>query len=199
MAGLLGACSSEESSPPATIDAAEGSSVKASGAEASGVGSEEGGARQAGLPFDVGPWDENDPNFQFFDPCTDIAPEVLAGAGLVEPEEEPVREEGGFASCYFLNELQNGDHRGTLVILTSDLVPKDKYNVAGIKILEGVDESGIALVEEADRLGASCSTSMVTSRGRWGVEVSYVGDGKLGNECEDARKIHNLLLKGMEK
>lgn len=180
--------------------------VGASGAETVGSAAESatreekqgGGENESGgLPFEVGPWDASDPNFRFFDPCAEIPAEVFAEVGLGEMEGEPLSVEGSYSSCHFFKELGEDDGSGLSVIVYGDLVSEDNYEDLNIAKVMEADVEGISLVREGDMGGDSCSTSMVTNSGRWGVEVLYTGEGGGGDECVEAKNIHHQIIRGL--
>ncbi|WP_083912191.1 DUF3558 family protein [Corynebacterium mastitidis] len=170
-----------------TVGSAAGSAARE---EKRGGGENESG----GLPFEVGPWDASDPNFRFFDPCAEIPAEVFAEAGLGEMEGNFLFEEGRYSNCYF-SLSDGGDYfPDTEVTLFSDLISEDRYSSTGLRILSESDQRGVYLVDD----GGSCSTSMDTSRGRWGVLVSYSGDGVEKDECKIALSIHNSIIERLD-
>ncbi|KQB85092.1 DUF3558 family protein [Corynebacterium oculi] len=62
-----------------------------------------------GLPFEVGEWDVNDPNFRFFDPCTEIPADVFVEAGLGEMSGKFTFDEGYYSTCFFVvSSLEGG-------------------------------------------------------------------------------------------
>lgn len=173
-----------------TVGSAAGSATRE---EKRGGGENESG----GLPFEVGPWDASDPNFRFFDPCAEIPAEVFAEVGLGEMEGEPFSVEGGYSTCHFLADIGGEGYSVYSVGIFSDLVPLEKYEDIGLKILEDADDRGIGLAEELDRGGETCSSFMFTTRGRWGLEVSYAGLSDPGDSCSVAKNLHNKLIESM--
>lgn len=204
--GALAACSPSDGevatgSVPASFSDSNtsgsvGSSEVVGDDRAAGVGGV--AAVGKGLPFEVGEWDVNDPDFRFFDPCTEIPAEVFAEAGLGEMTEEPMSVEGSYSTCRFFVSKSEGVFSEEYAMIYSDLVARDKYEFAGISLVEGVDSEGVEMIREDDMGGKSCSTSMVTSRGRWGVEVFSIGEAGVSDFCGKARDVHSKILRGIK-
>ncbi|MEJ4099278.1 DUF3558 family protein [Corynebacterium mastitidis] len=195
----MAACSSTDTGVIAH-DAVGASGEEIAGAAGSTVREENRGGEEnesGRLPFEVGPWDVNDPNFRFFDPCAEIPAEVFAEVGLGEMEGEPFSVDGSYSTCHFLADIGGEGYSVYSVGIFSDLVPLEKYEDIGLKILENADDRGIGLAEELDRGGETCSTFMLTSRGRWGLEVSYAGLDDPEDSCSVAKNLHDKLIENM--
>lgn len=201
--GALAACSSgeQEAMEASDVAPATGKALgNASAGETAIAESARGGEGASGkrLPFEVGEWDVNDPNFRFFDPCTEIPAHVFAAAGLGEMTEEPMLVEGSYSTCRFRISKSDDEVSGDYAMVYSDLVPRKEYEFAGISVISGSDSDGVELIEERDMKGESCSTSMVTDRGRWGVEVFSIGESGMEDGCSEARGIHFKILRNMD-
>ncbi|MCH6196808.1 DUF3558 domain-containing protein [Corynebacterium mastitidis] len=191
------ACSSTDTGIIAH-DAVGASGVETVGSAAGSAAREEkrgGGENESGgLPFEVGPWDASDPNFRFFDPCAEIPAEIFAEVGLGEMEGEPLSVEGSYSNCHFFVPLEGGKYSGHSVGIFADLIPEEKYESVGLRLIEDADNRGISLAEEQDRHGETCSSVMFTDRGRWGLEVSYGGLDASRNNCLVAKEIHENII-----
>ncbi|WP_227658956.1 MULTISPECIES: DUF3558 family protein [unclassified Corynebacterium] len=185
--GVAASCS-------AAPEHAADSAATASATTATRAAAQRGDEKHGGLPFEVGEWDLNDPNFRFFDPCTEIPAEVFMEAGLGEKIGEVNFPEGNYSTCFFRVSL-SGDVGGELsVSIFSDLVRKDKYKDSRIAVLEDADARGMSLVRDLNSPEGSCATSMVTNRGRWGVDVASVYGIQDGAVCDHAKEIHNKII-----
>lgn len=110
-------------------------------------------------------------DFEVFDPCTEIPPEVLAGAGLGEPVREPSYDRGLSASCSFFSEDQR--LRG-FFSLTGDRVPVERIIERGFMVAPDADSRipAVYLHHMGAGVPDECSAAVHTNRGRFVVQYT---------------------------
>lgn len=109
--------------------------------------------------------------FEVFDPCTEIPPEVLAGAGLGEPVREPSYDRGLSARCSYFSADFGG--RG-FYTLTGDRVPAERIIERGFMVAPDADSriTGVYLHHMGSGVPDECSAAVHTNRGRFVVQYT---------------------------
>ena len=110
-------------------------------------------------------------DFEVFDPCTEIPPEVLAEAGLIRRQREPFNDAGRSISCSY--DPVGRDLEGFFVI-TGDKVPRERVMERGLLIAEGSTPHlpGLYLHHMGSGAADECSAAVHTTRGR--LVVDYI-------------------------
>lgn len=141
----------------------------------------------------LGDFDRTDPDFDLFDPCTEIPAERLAEAGLGR------RLEGGFnftdsVMCGFslVEEQENG---GVVGLSSSDVSMSDHELKNGSRVLYKSRTTGAIAFESPLGGDNNCTLSLDTKRGHVSVGYSYAGNQKTFLEkCLAAEGVLGALL-----
>ncbi len=110
-------------------------------------------------------------DFEVFDPCTEIPPEVLAGAGLVRSKREPFNDAGRSISCSYDPVDQRAEG---FFVITGDRVPRERVMERGLFLAEesGSRLPGLYLHHMGSGAADECSAAVHTTRGR--LVVDYI-------------------------
>ena len=109
-------------------------------------------------------------DFAVFDPCTEIPPEVLAGAGLVLPLGDSTRD--GERSVLCSTSLKQSPDKGVM-LLSGDRYPRERIQEMDLLLAAEVQPSirGAYLHTLPGDTGSDCYAAVHTTRGRF--VVSY--------------------------
>ncbi|AJE33768.1 hypothetical protein B842_09595 [Corynebacterium humireducens NBRC 106098 = DSM 45392] len=110
-------------------------------------------------------------DFAVFDPCTEIPPEVLAGAGLGERVREPSYDGGLSARCSYFSSAHGGR---AFYTLTGDRVPVERIIERGFMVAPDADTQipGVYLHHMGAGVPDECSAAVHTNRGRFVVQYT---------------------------
>ncbi|MFS0182758.1 DUF3558 family protein [Corynebacterium striatum] len=141
----------------------------------------------------LGDFDRTDPDFDLFDPCTEIPAEKLAEAGLGR------RLERGFnftdsVMCVFslVEEQENG---GVVGLSSSDVSMSDHELKNGSRVLYESRTTGAIAFESPFGGDNNCTLSLDTKRGHVSVGYTYAGNQKTFLEkCLAAEGVLGTLL-----
>lgn len=150
--------------------------------ETGATGDEDSGA----LP-PPGEFDPADPDFELFDPCTEIPPDRLQAAGIGLPVGDRERK-SGFAFCTF---QAGSDQHSTGVIGFTSTLTSASGSEANDN--EGNSSSG-KVIESSDFKSVYCTVELLTNRGY--LRVSHSGtdlSDSYQNKCSKAREILQKL------
>lgn len=153
------------------------------------------GAREDGdsgvLP-PPGEFDPADPDFELFDPCTEIPPEKLELAG-VKAEMESSYRESGWSYCAF-----NGgkDYQDAVIALESTIRTIDQVE-------EGYPENPvrkevnlpIASYKVEGLIGDYCSSHLQTTRGTIKLSFIQMGSDSVFEDCQNSENIIENLAR----
>lgn len=143
----------------------------AEGAGHPGEAGATGTGKSSGVLPPLGEFDPADPNFELFDPCTEIPKEYLQNAGLSEAIEERERQ-SGFSFCAF--ESLEGSS-GVVIGLTSSR-QASIFSATKVSTLSDAEGRSVpVMLIESDMFGEMfCTVGVSTSRGIF--KVSHSGD-----------------------
>lgn len=205
LAATLAGCSNAESHTHAaasnraetTSDAAPAASVE----DPETTGDTLFGVPVADLPFGPGPFDPSDPDFDQFNPCTEIPEEAINSLGF-----SIVRMDigdsitAGTAACPLspTEETNTADviHNSSIILVSTDsqLGQESDLDFEFFEQPNGTPFSEYTLKNPGGILG--CASGIITDRGRWELEyVNRAEDTPASENCKRATDIHKLIIK----
>lgn len=209
LAATLAGCSNAESHTHAaasnraetTSDAAPAASVE----DPETTGDTLFGVPVADLPFGPGPFDRDAPDFDQFNPCTEIPEEIINSLGFESvPTGSGPTLSAGVAACP-ISELFDQDsavelNNSSFVMISTTLSLEESLD-AGFKFFTPPDDDNFSAYTGTLPMNiGGCSAGIITDRGRWEIQnYDMLGRESDENSCSEATSFLKSALKSFHK
>ena len=165
----------------------------AEGAGHSGEAGATGTGKSSGVLPPLGEFDPADPNFELFDPCTEVPDDRLVAAGI-SPERLSNHREAGWSFCGFRGTNERYA-QASIALATKNLsLEQSTRGFSGGPTLTGESFPLVAFKEEGP-LGHYCSAFLETIGGTVKISYSDLQENSLETSCENAKRILEDLTK----
>ena len=162
----------------------------ADGAGHSGEAGATGTGKSSGVLPPLGEFDPADPNFELFDPCTEIPHEVLQNSGVGELEGDVVRESGFSLCTYSFNETSQ---RSGVVGFSSSIRTPESEQLLELKKSHSDEKLlPVEFVKNGLFDDMFCTGGVQTERGY--ITVSHSGYGFESNLQEKCSKVEQIMV-----